>query len=175
MFVDSAAGTISRSRMVHTVYMHSVNGSNEFLFLSTGRPKPDLVRDCVGQFEYNECYYSSAIAQYDVRITNDTIQRLDYDAALHPRIIARANNTAVTDMTAEEHGLQNPIIAYGQTVTRTTLAGILALTAQQYWAEGALIPNPNGQSPTLLRWPFYVNPKMAWFGFDHMTNYAEVS
>ncbi len=111
------------SRIVHVAYAWSVNGTRELVSLRTGRPDSEAVRTCAGHFVHEECLYSSAISEYEILITNDTISLPSGEAALYPRIVARANNTAVTRETIEEFDLQYSGNTGGQfDVTRTTLA-----------------------------------------------------
>lgn len=125
-------------------------------------------------------------------IVNNTILPLDDKTAYDPRIVARANNTAITDRTTDEYSLLYPrnSVDNGAPVVRTTLAvsiqpprtpalvdllieqGIVATTSQQYYTRTAMLPGHNGTLPTLYGAANGVLPGMRWFGLDHMKNYA---
>lgn len=161
--------------MIYEVNAWSVNGSAEYLVLQTAIPDDEIVETCTGHMIYTQCFYSSAIADYDVQIINNTIAPLEHDAALHPKIISRANNTALTDETIRKFGLLFDKEAYtpGSTpVVRTTLGGILASLLQQFYGQRILIPGNAGQQPTLALQPFGFKSTLRWFALEHMTNYA---
>ena len=147
-----------------------------------------VAKTCAGEFINTDCYLASAIAEYLVTIHDDTITLTGLPS--HPKIISRANNTAVTKHTVAKYGLRSD---NGPQV-RSTLSGISATAMQEFYCAGSLAPgNPPvltggiGTGKNLVSKSFALSqaladvaihlcsgqwrPKDAWFGFQHITNY----
>jgi hypothetical protein len=109
----------------------------------------------------------SAIGEYDVEINAGIITFVEPPS--YPKIVARANNTAITEETIKEFSLLNTAESRYSDMPRTTLGGIanganvaynsmeaLVMTNSDPTAQPAMYPAPNQ----------YV--------FQHLTNYAQL-
>ena len=103
----------------------------------------------------------SAIAEYPVKINDGVI--IFAESASYPKIVARANNTAVTEDTIRENGLQNDK-AFVPGLVKTTLSGLANGANIAYFVKEGLIPFPGG-SPSIA-------PALNLYPFQHITNYA---
>ena len=81
------------------------------------------------------------------------------DPGRAPTIVALANNTAVTDQSVNEFGLN--IMEY---FVQTTLSGIAALGNLQFHAGEGLVPLGNDEAALAA-------PDSSWFTFQHMSNF----
>lgn len=92
----------------------------ETFALLTNISDTSVGKSCAGRVNSTICHLVSAIAEYPVTVTEDgAVTVADERALSYPKIVALANNTALTDEIISKQGL---ITKHGY--TRTTLGGI---------------------------------------------------
>ena len=101
--------------------------------------------------------FMSAIGEYDVSITNNTIT---FPGTVFPRIVALANNTALTSETITTYNLTAP----GSTdFIWTTLAGVATAADLRFFAEVSLY-HLNGTTEVQTG-------GASWFSYQQMINF----
>jgi hypothetical protein len=152
------------SRDVFQVGFNVFNGSSERLSFETRiATNQALVKHggtwCAGQVNTTSCNLTSSIAEYPIIIQNDIITFAEPPS--YPKIIATANNTAITAQTITQPGRVNldwPSLVY------STLAGIAAAAGIEYAYEAYLFPVSAGQG--------ILEGASSWFLFKHMKNFT---
>lgn len=137
----------------------SINGTVEKLKLSTKLSGDDVAKTCAGPVNQTDCILVSAIAAYDVIVTDRVITFAEPPS--NPRIITRANNTAVTEETISKFDLQK-----GSNWIKTTLSGIANVFNYQFSTRAGLAPPTNPGGPVNLD----VN-SMSWYLFQQIANF----
>ena len=118
-------------------------------------------RTCVGKTKETQCSYSSAIGEYRVQIQDGVVTFLEPPS--NPRIVAIANNTAVTEDTIRQHDLMYPTGGW----VRTTLSGISASIRIERQLNNGLVPLVPGDTPMMTE----VNA----LTFQHVKNWEDWS
>ena len=95
--------TVSYDRSIFGTYLTSMKGSQETLNFLTRLTGDDVANTCAGHINTTQCYLRSAVADYDVTITNNV---LTLDDPGNPRLVHWANNTAITNETIAQFGLR---------------------------------------------------------------------
>ena len=105
------------------------------------------------------CHLFPAIGEYSVKVINGAIEFAEPIA--YPRIISRANNTALTNKTIAEFGLSShwPLI-------NTTLSGIFLTAWEQFAASASLFPALNSKTGGELQ-----KGQSPWFTNRHIKNF----
>lgn len=155
-----SAPDASENTVVFAMWLTPNYGDTEILDLETRVGGDDFADACAGPLNKTNCYLQSAIAEYDIVITNGT---LTLDNAAHPRFVAWANNTAITNHTINIFNLDA-----GDSWIQTTLGGIIY--AFQLGFENTVTLALPDSKP---RWPPIVNWFSAWFLYRHITNYPQ--
>ena len=75
------------------------------------------MKNCIGKFTLTACSLVSAIGEHEVAIVNETVSLVDPS---NPRIVAKANNTAV-----------QPLIKGNHPLHFSTLAGLVNLQSPE--------------------------------------------
>lgn len=140
----------------------SLNGTTERIALTTILTGESITKTCAGKRNITTCYLVSAVAEYRVEIANGILHFVEPPS--YPRIIALANNTAITSETVERFGL----IVNG-TWTRTTLSGIMIQAALKFGFTQYLAPVNGPNSRPLILLPVI----QSWFAMQRMTNYLD--
>lgn len=65
-----------------------------------------MAKSCIGYLTIESCWYVSAIAEYGVVISDGAISFPEPPS--NPNIVAKANNTAITEETIKKHDLSLP-------------------------------------------------------------------
>lgn len=152
------AGGLAGDRTIFNVAFTPLNGTHEKLESSTTMGSQQVSQKCAGPLVTTNCYLVSAIAEYPV-ITKDAVISLA-EIPYSPRIVAYANNTAITDETIFEYGLNN-----GHGGIYSTLAGIATAANYQFFIQLELMPSPAG---------FIAVGPLTWFTFEHMPGYTDI-
>ena len=139
------------------------DGTTEHLALQTLLPDQAATDTCAGNVNKTTCYLVSAIGEYNVSVTDGVVKF--HEPPSYPKIISRANNTAITPDTIERFGLR---YAEGSTYIRSTLAG-LSMTmnwqfSQQLSLAPALVP---GDTPAMIN----TQASPQWIPLQYITNY----
>lgn len=156
-------GQFPATRTLFATYLTSSNGTAETLDLQTFFTGAEVAATCAGPFNSTNCYLRSAIAEYEVTMTNGTIILLD---AANPKFVSWANNTAITNETIYKFGLhsdQNP------GCMKTTLAAIVNAFLFKYYFSGDAYP-PKHSKPGYLDISLQ---SQSLFMYQHITNYAQ--
>jgi hypothetical protein len=148
-------------RAIFLSYLTSLEGAMETLDFLTILTGEDVANTCAGPVNSTHCYLRSAVAEYDVTITNNIISLNDPG---HPRFVHWANNTAITEQTIAKFGLRT---SDDPTNIKTTLGGIVnAFLTEFAFFEGTEPPNTPGYLGTAAQ-------TQSWFLFQHITNYEQ--
>ena len=156
--------TLADNQTIFKNYFKTLNGTVEAFAYETTLTDDNVAKTCVGNVNETTCSMLSATAEYDVIITDGIITFPQ--APSYPRIVSRANNTAITDATVKQYGLAAGLAA--PTYRRTTLGGIAMSASIAYWIKQGLVAYPGGQSNPGLA------PPPVKYVFQHITNYAEM-
>jgi hypothetical protein len=111
------AGGWARDRVIFEVAFMAANGTPETLVLRARGGTQQVEQTCAGPVMIADCYLVSAIAEYPV-IIDDSVLSLT-EAPHSPKLVAQANNTAITNKTVSKYGLNTQ--GGG---TYSTLAGV---------------------------------------------------
>ena len=159
------AGAVPDTRLLFQTTLTSRYGARETLNLHTYISGDQIAKTCAGLVNSTHCYLRSAIAEYEVLITNETIILKD---PANPRFISWANNTAVTNETIDKFDLREN--ASG--LIKTTLGGIVQAFESDLQFSGNALPRKEEDPDTpgvlmiaLLRQP--------WFMYQQTTNYEQ--
>lgn len=150
-------------RAVFALGFGSVNGTTtEGLLFSSTLSDESVTKSCVGNQNVTVCYLLSAIAEYDVVITNGTISFPEPPS--YPKIIEWANNTAINNETIAQYGLRYDA---GSSWIRSTLSGVAEIGAYEFGTTVGLAPSPSaGDTPILA-----LGGSQSWFAWKHITNF----
>jgi hypothetical protein len=110
-----------------------IQGERESIYLVTGYAQPV---DCVGTLTYTACTLESAIGEYDVVVKNNQLLMQNLE---NPRIVARANNTAVDNA-------YDPISASH----KSTLGAVAAFAFAKWDTSYVLFGSEDGASRVYL-------------------------
>ena len=141
-------------------YLSSRFGETETLDLLVSLTGTEVAATCAGPINTTHYYLRSAIAEYDVLITNGTLTLTD---PANPRFISWANNTAITNATIKQFELREHA---SSPWIKTTLGGIVSAFAYQFQVTGWGVLTKSG----------IMNVKtdtQSWFIYQHATNYEE--
>ncbi len=111
-------------------------GTPERLGISTRIVHSADATKCAANVNITNCLVVSAIGEYPVHIHNGIIGFPEPPS--YPRIVARANNTAVTSDTIANEGLIEPKTG----AIRTTLGGIAEVAKYSFWIVAAAVRVP---------------------------------
>ena len=139
----------------------ALNGTTERLNYTTMISGSDVAETCAGQVNTTSCFLVSAIAEYDVTITEGV---LTLDAAAYPKIVATANNTAITEDTIEQLGLSHG--SGDKNYVKTTLSGIANAANLAFYQTEGLITFPDSNQLTLPG----LAPAPGLYAYQHITN-----
>lgn len=137
-------------------------GTTETLDFMTTVAGDEVAETCAGLINTTHCYLQSAIAEYEVVISNGTITLVD---PANPTWVAWANNTAITNKTIDAFNLREPP---GSNWIRTTLGGIV----NAFYFELAILVQVYPPSPA-TQWPLSIAMSDTWFVYSHIKNYAQ--
>jgi hypothetical protein len=146
------AGGFPGDRVIFEVALRPVNGTPEMLNFQTRIGTPQVEQTCAGPVNTTSCFLVSAIADYPVIIDNGILSLAE--APYSPKIVARANNTAITKKTVSEYGLNN---GYGGIFS--TLTGIAVAANYEFYTFLDVVPDAAGVT---------LNGALTWFTFQHM-------
>ncbi|KAK5168607.1 uncharacterized protein LTR77_005916 [Saxophila tyrrhenica] len=143
------------------------NGTTESFLYETTISDEDVARSCVGHVNTTSCYMVSAVGEYEVEITDGVVTFAEPPS--YPRIVARANNTALTDKTVADFQLA---INHVDNAINTTLGGIAEGAGLAYYTNEGLVTIPGENREVPSRPGLSPNPSL--YTFQHITNYAEM-
>ena len=152
------AGGYPEDRAIFQVELRTVNGTPEMLDFRTIIGTHEVERTCAGPVITTDCFLVSAIAEYSV-IIDDGILTLA-DAPYSPKIMARANNTAITKKT-----VSRPDSNDGHGDIFSTLAGIAVAANYEFYTSLDLVPNAEGLT---------IDGALTWFSFQNMVRLSWV-
>lgn len=150
--------------MVFSQSFMAFNGSSEVIKYETVISDSEVAKTCTGHVKTTECYLVSAIGEYEVEVTDGIITFTEPPS--YPRIVARANNTALTNETIVGLGLNSTMNAdsINSTLSGITNSANIAFNAQ---VGLATYPARGGMAPGL-------SPAPNQYVFQHITNYAQM-
>lgn len=138
--------------------MLAYNGTVETLNLSTGITDDSVTHTCAGNLIKRNCNLVSAIAEYRIHVVDGVINFMD-DLA-YPKIISKANNTALTRSSIKDNNLKLEHIW-----VKSTLGGIAFAANLVFNTRQGLIPSSSSaDNPDLV-------DQITLFQYQHMTNY----
>lgn len=150
-------------QVVYGSQLRSYTGQTETLDFQTYLNGNEVAKTCAGPVNSTHCRLQSAIAEYEIQISDNVITLKDPS---NPTLIAWANNTAVTNATISKYGLQDA----GTPWINTTLAGIVNAFTFQYAFTGSTRPSNNTQHRPVIQ-----PTGQDWFTYQEATNYGQVS
>ena len=151
-----------QNRSIIYVRVLNFNGTRERMVLKTKLADAAVTETCIGSVNVTSCSLLSAVAEYNIIITDGKIQFAEPPS--YPKIVSLANNTAVTAHTISKFDLSYD--AHSLWV-RTTLAGIASVGINQYGGWMSLSPSPDpGDTPMLT-----AGGRSAWFLNQRIKNY----
>ena len=139
-----------------------LNGTYEEVVFETDISDEEVTKTCAGHVNITKCYMRSAIGEYTIHISNDDIITFDEQPS-YPRIVARANNTAMTQESQSQFGLCHNQGGF----CNSTLVGLSLGMAVQYGGALGFLHNMTTDGITLLE------GGAAWLGFGYETNYDD--
>lgn len=152
------------SQSVFNVRFMVYNGTAETLNFTTEISDHTVAETCAGYVNTTWCSLVSAIGEYPVNINDGIITFAERPS--YPKIIARANNTAITDDTIRQYGLRTRDSVSDD--VKTTLSGVAMGANIAYFVKEGLMPQPGkGGLPALA-------PAPGLYPFQHITNYREM-
>ncbi|KAK3723539.1 hypothetical protein LTR37_001791 [Vermiconidia calcicola] len=154
--IRKASNVASEDRRVFWTSFRSLNESAERLQLGTEVSDDAVTQTCVGNLNRPVCDLTSAIAEYQVNINDGVITFVEPPS--YPKIVAKANNTSLTDEDVAKYGLET-----SSGFINTTLSAIFTAAFLDYTWFGLVIFDDV---------PFLV-PMPNRFRFDHITNYED--
>ena len=161
---DQGCLATPRNRVIFDLNFLAENGSVESITFVSMRTDSAVAETCVGHLNTTTCTLVSAIGEYDVLVTNNSLSFLEPPSS--PTVIARANNTAITDETVNKYRLRANSDGLG---VRTTLSGIAAAAGYKYQVSEAILPaSATGQNNSLL-------PGPNWLALKYIANFAAVN
>lgn len=159
-------GNIPATRVLFDSVLTIIKGDVETLELRTYQSGDEVAETCAGPVKSTHCYLRSAIADYKVVVTNDSVALQDPG---NPEWVAWANNTALTEERISKHQLRE---SEDSSWVKTTLSGVVgAFIAQYELAEGTKPPDAPGAAPGHLR--ITGRQSSSWFLLQHITNYEK--
>jgi hypothetical protein len=149
------------SRRLYETSLTSKYGEKETLDFHTVFNGDKVARTCAGPVTSTHCYLRSAIAEYGVVITNETVTLKD---PANPAFVSWANNTAITKETIDKFGLRQ---RNGSSYISTTLGGLVSAFQYEYPFGGyAAPPKHPGVLDIIMD-----NNGASWFMLQQITNY----
>ncbi len=125
---------------VFQIVFETLNGTVEHLAFTTVLPTEALTKTCSGPVNATTCFLVSATGEYDVNVENCVITFAD--PPTRPRVIQTANNTAITQQTIKEYGLDT-----GGGWIKTTLSGIAETADVAYYNSISSVLFPGTYQP----------------------------
>jgi hypothetical protein len=156
-------GEFPTQRWLFATYLSSSYGTSETLDFQTYLTGNQVADTCAGTINSTHCYLRSAVAEYDVTVTNKTITLQN---AAEPRFVAWANNTAITNETISKFDLQVP---QSPGWIKTTLGAIVNAFFFEYSFTGFAYP-PGHSRPGVLDISLQ---SQSLFMYQLITNYAQ--
>ncbi|KAK5174063.1 uncharacterized protein LTR77_001143 [Saxophila tyrrhenica] len=159
---------VPTNRTVFFVVPISVNNTiandvSENLILGTRISDNAVAETCAGNLNTTSCYLRSAVAEYPITVTDGTVTFAEPPS--NPKIIALAENAAITDRTIAEYDLHYPPVP---SYVRTTLSGMAHIAQWSFATWGALVPSPVEGDTPVLAWK-----QSSPLAFGHLTNYVD--
>ena len=147
---------------VFEVFFATRNGSAETLSFTTSITDDAVTTTCAGHLNTTTCNLVSAIAEYEIVITDGLITFAELPS--YPTIVTRSKNTAITDETIDSHGLN--VVNRGVDWVRTTLSGIAGAAFLSFGVQETIgVWGNDPKSGALL----YPSPTP--FAFEYFANY----
>ena len=168
MYAEDADGfSTSSANDEQLVFVNSFkvqNGSTESLTYDTTISDESVARTCKGHVNATRCWLVSAIGEYNVEVLNGVVTLTEPHS--YPRIIARANNTALTSKKIDDNHLKSTLI-YDS--VNSTLAGIAMSGNLGFIVRQGLVtfPGTPGWTPKPQ-----LAPALTQYALQHISNYA---
>ena len=156
-----STGGFPTSRELFETKLTPIYGATETLDLHVLLTGDQVAKTCAGPVNSTHCYLRSAIAEYEVRVTNGAVTLID---PANPTFIAWANNTAITNATIDRYHLREN---NGSAWINTTLSGIVNAFSFAFEFYG-YADQPKAKSGT-----FNIYNSETWFEYQHTTNYQQ--
>lgn len=147
---------------VFQVFLATRNGTSETVELVTRISDSEVAETCSGHLQTVTCSLISAIAEYDVVITDGVLTFEKPPSS--PKIVAFANNTAITDQTIDIKGLK--VMNRGVEWIKTTLSGIAGAAYLMFGVQETIGVWPDDPKSGALLYP---SPSP--FAFEYFANY----
>lgn len=157
-------GIVPPSRVLFGSALNSAKGTVETLDFHIDRSGDEVASTCAGPFHSTHCYLRSAIADYKVLVTNNTVALQD---AANPSLVSWANNTELTESTISRYNLRK---TPNSNWIKTTLGGVVnAFNYEYQFSVGA---NPPKASERLHITTY---SSTSWFLLQQTKNYEQYS
>jgi hypothetical protein len=147
------------SRELFETKLTPIYGATETLDFHVLLTGDQVAKTCAGPVNSSHCYLRSAIAEYEVRVTNGAVTLID---PANPTFISWANNTAITNSTIHRFHLRE---SNGSPWINTTLGGIVNAFSFTFEFYGYATPPKSGT--------FDIYNSQTWFEYQHTTNYQQ--
>ena len=155
-FDDDEAVPLNRTAFNIAIYETLDEVGDERIVLYYGATDAAVSKSCVGHYIKSYCQFAPGIAEYDVRITNNTITFVEPPS--NPKMLQLANNTRITNETIIQENLR-----VNANNLKTALGGIAAAGATNFYTYVGLVPSSPGHNPFTTTYDR--------FAFDMTTNY----
>ncbi|KAL9070886.1 MAG: hypothetical protein Q9157_005662 [Trypethelium eluteriae] len=155
-FDDDETVPYNRTAFNIAIYETLDEVGDERIVLYYGATDAAVSKSCVGHYIKNYCQFAPGIAEYDVRISNNTITFVEPPS--NPKMLQLANNTRITNETIIQENLR-----VNANNLKTALGGIAAAGATNFYTFVGLVPSSPGHNPFTTTYDR--------FAFDMTTNY----